>query len=261
MKLIAIDLDGTLLTDDKRVTDETKEYLMKLKQMGYIIAISTGRNLKSAYYVTEGAPFAHCIISSSGASVFDNLNKRILKKEVIPTEKVKKVSDLYNDDIVNIEFNDTEFHNKFGKNVIPSEVVNKIDNVEEFLVNKNDILQLAVSFNDDEIARKTNEYIKENIDGLNCYTARCSYSDHLYIEVLKENISKYSAIEYVARILGISNENIIAFGDSENDLTMIKNSGVGVAMENAGPELKQVAKYITKSNNENGVIEFLKLYL
>ena len=53
----------------------------------------------------------------------------------------------------------------------------------------------------------------------------------------------------------------LSFGDSENDLTMVKNSGIGVAMENAVSELKQAAKYITKSNNENGVMEFLKLYL
>ncbi|MBE6149473.1 MAG: HAD family phosphatase [Firmicutes bacterium] len=261
MKLIAIDLDGTLLTDDKKITEETKDYLMSLKKMGYIIVIATGRNLKSAYFVTDGAPFAHCIISSSGASVFDNLNKKLLKEEALPLDKVCDISKLYNDNIKYIEFNDMEFHNIFGKDIKESEVVNEVVDMDEFLKDKNDILQLAIAFNDDEIATKTNDYIKNNIDGLNPYTARCTYSEHLYIEVLKEGVSKYSAISYLARLCGISNDNIIAIGDSENDLTMVKNSGVGVAMKNAVSELKQVAKYVTKSNNDNGVIEFLKLYL
>ena len=261
MKLIAIDLDGTLLNDDKKISVETKNYLMSLKKMGYIIVIATGRNLKSAYYVTDGAPFAHCIISSSGASVFDNLNKKLLKEEALPLEKVCDVSKLYNDDIKYIEFNDIEFHNIFGKDIKKSDVVNEVINMDEFLKDKNDILQLAIAFDNDEMAIKTNNYIKENIEGLNPYTARCKYSEHLYIEVLKEGVSKYSAVSYLARLCGISNDDIIAIGDSENDLTMVKNSGIGVAMENAVSELKQVAKYITKSNNENGVMEFLKLYL
>ena len=78
----------------------------------------------------------------------------------------------------------------------------------------------------------------------------------------KKGTEKYKGITEIARLEDISNENIIAFGDGLNDVEMLKKCRIGVAMKNALPEVKEQADYITsRTNNENGVIEFLKEYL
>ena len=89
-----------------------------------------------------------------------------------------------------------------------------------------------------------------------------SFGDVKWLEITKKGTEKYKGITEIARLEDISNENIIAFGDGLNDVEMLKKCRIGVAMKNALPEVKEQADYITsRTNNENGVIEFLKEYL
>jgi len=261
MKLVAIDLDGTLLNSNAKISKESKEYLMKLKDEGNIIVIATGRTCRSALIACEGAEFANYIISSSGASIYDRVNKKILFIKPLLYETLKKISNLYNSNVKYIEFNDLKYHNKFyEKDIEISSNSKKIENLNEFIRNKNDILQVCLIFETDEEALKANEYIKSNIPEVYSYTVRCKYSKCLYIEIMMKGTSKYSSLSYVSKINNINENNIIAIGDSENDLDMIKNIKESVAMYNAVDVLKENAKYIAKSNDENGVIEFLKEY-
>ena len=88
-----------------------------------------------------------------------------------------------------------------------------------------------------------------------------SFSNKKYIEIYQQNISKYKGVQKIAEIEGIENKDIIAFGDSLNDIDMIKNCGIGVAMGNSLERIKEIANYTTISHNQNGVIEFLeKIY-
>lgn len=262
MKLIAIDLDGTLLNSEDKISLESKEYLMELRKQGYVIVIATGRTLKSAMLVTDGAPFAHCIISNNGGVVFDNLNKRILKKENISYKTAQSILNLYDACMSCIEMADLEYYNKYCEVFEGNlEYSRKIDNMFEFLENKNDIFQISILFKNDKYAERINKYILNNFSELDSIVVHSCNSDKVHIEMFKNGVSKYKAVSYIARLCDIPNENIIAFGDSENDLEMIKNSGVGVAMANAVDVLKENAKHITKTNNENGIVEFLKLYL
>ena len=89
-----------------------------------------------------------------------------------------------------------------------------------------------------------------------------SFGEVKWLEIAQNGVEKYKGIAEVAKLEGILNENIIAFGDGLNDVEMLKKCGVGVAMQNALPEVKEQADYITsRTNNENGVVEFLKEYL
>lgn len=262
MKLIAIDLDGTLLNSEGKISLESKEYLMDLRRQGYVIVIATGRSLKSAMLATDGAFFAHCIIASSGGVVFDNLNKKILKKENISYKTAQSILNLYDPCMSFIEIADLEYYNRYCKTLIEdSNEIRKINNMFEFLENKNDIFYICIEFKNDKYAERINKYILKKFDELDSITVHSCHSDKIHIEMFKKGVSKYKAVSYIARLCDIPDENIIAFGDSENDLDLIKNSGVGVAMNNAIDMVKENAKYITKTNDENGVIEFLKLYL
>lgn len=262
MKLIVMDLDGTLLNSMKMVSFESRNYLMNLRKEGYIIAIATGRTLKSALLATNGADFAQCIICSSGAVVFDNLNKKILKSSAISSSDAKDIIGLYDKDTSYISVNDLEYYNKYGEDIeIENYVSKKIIDVNQFLKDKNDIYHMCIKFKNDKNAEKVSKYILNNFNELTAYTVSCHYAGDKNVDINKKGITKYSAIKYIANLCSINNDDIIAFGDSENDLHMIKNSGVGVAMLNALDEVKDSANYITKTNDENGVIEFLKLYL
>ena len=89
-----------------------------------------------------------------------------------------------------------------------------------------------------------------------------SFKDVKWLEVSQKGVEKYNGISKIAQIENIENKNIIAFGDGLNDIDMLKKCGVGVAMKNALPEVKDVSKYIAKKTNiENGIVEFLKEYL
>ena len=89
-----------------------------------------------------------------------------------------------------------------------------------------------------------------------------SFGEVKWLEIFQKGIEKYKGIKEVAKLEGISNEDIIAFGDGLNDVEMLKKCGIGVAMKNALPEVKEQANYITsRTNSENGVVEFLKEYL
>ncbi len=88
-----------------------------------------------------------------------------------------------------------------------------------------------------------------------------SFGTRQWFDVIASGVDKYKAAKYVSELEGISNGNIIAFGDGLNDLEMIENSGVGVAVSNALLEVKEKARYVTLSNIEDGVIEFLIKYL
>ena len=89
-----------------------------------------------------------------------------------------------------------------------------------------------------------------------------SFSDRKWIETIKKGCTKYKAIEELASYLNIDNDEIISFGDGLNDIEMLKKCGIGVALNNALPEVKESANFITSCDrNHDGVIEFLKEYL
>ena len=94
-KIIAMDLDGTLLKDNKECPKSTKEYLKKLKNGGYIIVIATGRILKSAKDITDGAEFANYIVADSGSVIYDNKYKNIISESIIDKPNLIKIREGY----------------------------------------------------------------------------------------------------------------------------------------------------------------------
>lgn len=260
MKLIAIDLDGTLLNNDKKVSYESKKYLEQLKDEGNIIVIATGRSFKSAFLATDGAFFANYIVSSAGGVIYDNDNKKVLKRALIPSKTAQEILGLYHSNVEYMEFIDLFEYNRF---IVDEslDIKTQINNMNNFLENKENISHITIGFKNDSTASEVQEYISKKFPLLNSYTVKCFYSKKVCIDMLKKGISKYTGIWEIAKMHNIKNEDIIAFGDSENDLSMIKNSGIGVSMGNAVDVVKQNANYITKTNDEDGVIEFLKLYM
>ena len=259
-KMIVMDLDGTLLDVNKKISLQTKEYLLELKNKGFIIVIATGRILNSVISVTEGAEFANYIISNAGGLIYDNSAKKVIYKNVINKDIVSKICSLYSDDINCIELSDIYYYNRYtNKNITEDRFTKKINNLDEYIKN-NEVISMTIGINNN--IDSIYEYVLNNYKEVRSYIISVSFNhDIKNIEVVGLDVNKFNAIKKIANIENIEISNIITFGDSENDIEMIKNSGLGVAMKNAVEEVKKVSKYITKSNNENGIFEFLKQYL
>lgn len=256
-KLIALDLDGTLLNSDGIVSDATKLHLQKLKEKGHIITISTGRILNRALVGTDGAEFANYIVSDAGAAVFKNDERNKEWEEVyvetLPKDIVQNIASYYNKDkFVSVSILDRNRIHYYDGTI----------NIIEILERVSEITHVTVDFLNNEFTKEYLELFKAKFPNLEIEMMQDSFGDKKWLDILQKDIEKYKGIAKVAKLEGISNENIIAFGDGLNDVAMLKKCGVGVAMKNALPEVKEQADYITsRTNNENGVVEFLKEYL
>ncbi len=232
-KIIAMDLDGTLLNDNNACPEKTKEYLQKLKDKGHIIVIATGRILKSAKDITDGAKFTNYIVSDSGSEIYDTKYKDIISENTIKQSDVIKICKEYKSYWGILEICDKKWCNVYtNQKYEPREYDKLITNLEEFLNSNQKITHISI-------------IPKQN----------CVYQ---IIDKLENELNKFNGIKLIADKENIENKDIICFGDGLNDIEMIEKSGMGVAMGNALSDIKQIADFTTLSNNEEGIKYFLQ---
>lgn len=260
-KMIVVDLDGTLLNINGGCSKKSKKYLEKLKNMGYIIVIATGRILNDAINVTDGASFANYVIGSGGGIIYDMDNKKIIDIKKIDMKEVRRVFDIYNDDIDYITMCDMYRYNRYGDNNSKMGFFydRKITDIDKFILDSEGILHIVVKFKDMSLIDKYRKILDS--DKMDVIEMQNSFASNRWIEIFSEGVSKYSAIKVISDLEGIDNKDIICFGDGRNDIDMIKNCGVGVAMGNALDVVKEGADYVTISHNDDGIVYFLKGYL
>ncbi|HHW56961.1 MAG TPA: HAD family phosphatase [Clostridia bacterium] len=260
-KLIAIDMDDTLLRHDKTISKENIEALHKAREKDVYVVISTGRVFASAYAYADMIGFRTYIIASNGALIRDPDNNTIYESilnyesmiEIIKTcQKYNTYFQLINDttvfspEITNKFQRYAEWNDLFREalKVEVKEIKNPLKEVGEL---KASILKIIIFNEDADTLKKIREELSEN-DSIQITS---SYMDN--IEIVNKGVSKGRALEILGGYLGIKREEMIAIGDSENDIEMIKFAGLGVAVENAIEEVKKIADFITKSNMEDGV--------
>ena len=259
-KMIVVDLDGTLLNINQECSSRTKKYLKKLKDMGYIVVIATGRMLRSAVTITGGAQFANYVVANSGALIYDMDKSKVIMNKKINTCDVKRICSCYNDEIKHINVCDLFYYHRYINNSsVNHNFVKKINDIESFFKDMDDIYSISVHPKDNDLIDKYYNMFKS--DNLDILIMQDSFSSVKCLEVFSKGVSKYNAIKFICGLEGISNDNVIAFGDGLNDVDMIKLSGIGVAMGNALDEVKSVSNYVTISHNDEGVVYFLKNYL
>lgn len=257
-KIIAMDLDGTLLKDNKECPKDTKKYLQKLKNKGYIIVIATGRILKSAKDITDGAKFANYVISDSGSIIYDTKYKEIISESMINQSDLIKICKEYESDWGVLEICDKKWCNVYTNLEYKiREYDNLILNINDFLDNQQEITHISIIPKQDCVY-KIIDKLKKEVPNLKVSLMQDSFSDLKYIEIHNNEINKYEGIKLIADKEKIDNKNIICFGDGLNDLDMIEKSGIGVAMGNALAEIKQMADFTTLSNNDEGIKYFLE---
>lgn len=267
--LIAIDLDGTLLSDDHKISQQNKEVLQAAISEGHILVIATGRPSRASIQYYRELGLKTPMINFNGALIHHPTNARWKSSHTPMQHKtaLNIISACYDLDVPNImaEVQDNVFLDRYDEKIINFFQALESDNYESTLTIgslkrklADDPTSLLISPNEEQI-----ELLQEELSG-----SHAEFIEHRnwaapwnIIEVVRKGIHKAFALEKVANYFGIPRERIIAFGDEDNDLEMIDYAGVGVAMGNAIDELKNIATHTTNTNEESGVGKFLAKYL
>lgn len=261
--LIAIDLDSTLLDDDKKISEKTKKHLKDLENDGNVIVIATGRPLRAAKPYYDEIGLTGPLICYNGAYVTDPVNHKFadkistIKKEII----INAVSDIGEDQFNNImcETNDEawvmedneEFEDFFWKDRITVH-----EGAIKDILDKDPMTTILVSKTRD-IDEKLVKCIFANENFGIRFWGSSNYSEIYFL-----NINKGTEVLSIADAYGIDHENTIAFGDAENDVELLQNVKIGIAMSNGVESLlNQIERKSLDDNNHDGVSKTLEYLL
>ncbi|WP_366247985.1 sugar-phosphatase [Terribacillus aidingensis] len=262
-KLVAIDMDGTLLNDQHEVTMEVHETLQEAKKLGVKIVLCTGRPIHGVYRYLE-----ELILNEDGDFVI--AFNGALVQNAHTNEVVSQLSLSYDDFIdlhqLSLKLN-TPMHYFDSKNLYTSNRnISNYTVLESFMTKMplhyravdeipRDVLVPKVMFIDEP--ERLSETIANVPDEWKARFTMVQSAPYFY-EILHPEASKGSAVKNLAEQLGIKREEVMAIGDNGNDLSMIQYAGCGVAMDNAIPAIKDAADFITTSNNAHGVAEAIR---
>lgn len=257
--LLCTDLDDTLLTTDKRISDDNKKAIEYFKSEGGQFSFATGRIPYGASlmlkYIEPNAP----MVCFNGAGIYDHTQKKLLWKMALPKEAVKVLEFIDK----NYPFSGIEVCTEDELYFCKMNMVVEKHKEHELLPDKyadyHDLTMpwIKVLFMQEREQVSTVRDALQNSEFVNDFDF--IQSSPQYYELLPKNASKGNALLKLAEILNIPQNRVIAIGDNENDISMVKAAGLGVAVANAIPELKDVADFITVDNNSSAVAAIISM--
>ena len=270
IKIIAMDLDGTLLDSQKRLSPENRRALEKAAEAGIEIVPTTGRIYAIIPEEVRELPFIRYAITVNGAEVYDVKNTCALARNELPWEKAVEVMEYLDGfDVVYDCYQNgwgymTASHlEKVGDYIsnphfkgIYAKSRQSVPELKAYLRQRGQGVQkVQLCTTDQKLRLWLLEDLKARFSGVAISTA-LPYN----VEVNDKNGHKGGGIAKLCEHLGCKMENVMTLGDGINDVTMLQMAGVSVAMENAAPEAKAAAKYVTASCDESGVAQAIYKY-
>ena len=256
--LLCSDLDDTLLTSDKRISDKNKKAIEYFMREGGLFTFATGRVVEGARlmlkYIQPNVP----MICFNGAGIYDFMNEKLLYLKTLDKEAVKAVEYMYKK--------------------APHAAIDVCTATESFFCRTNPILERHkflenlpdnyidyTDIKDDwvKVIFMTEEHQVQNVKKI---IAESEFADRFdfmqsspwYYEMLPKNSGKGSGLLKLSEILGIPIEKTIGVGDNHNDITLVREAGLGIAVANAADEVKQVADIITVDNNSDAISSIIE---
>ena len=262
IRLIATDLDDTLLNASHDVTERTMKALQRAMDAGVMISLSSGRMNEAMVPFAEKLGVNAPMILFNGALIYDHREKRTLFANAIPADTAKRVAKMIEDMGIYLQIYPGEgyycnrkcdhtyaYEKQIG--VIAMELGVP---VSEWM--QGDMVKMLAIADPETITRAQAELRKAFPEGVNFMKSKAHF-----LEIVAEGIDKGRSLKALGEILGIAQDEIMAFGDGQNDATMIAYAGTGVAVENAVAECKANAKLIAPRNTEDGVAQVIEQYL
>ena len=264
-KILAVDLDGTLTNSEKEITFRTREMLQKMQEAGHIVALATGRPVPGVIPVARGLElkkYGGYVIACNGGLLIDCRTEEIIYEKTLPKNLVAEIFEFaeqlglgiytyaelgivagtrhdqymeYASAINHLEI----FHPKNPMEMVTGPVYKCMGTAPA---------ELAL-----EIREKFSKRFGDRVTVLR--------SEPFFIELIPGGVDKTEGIAVLLEKLGMSRENVIACGDGFNDIAMVEYAGLGVAMANAQPAVKEAADVVTLSNDEDGVARVIEEYI
>ena len=267
IKLVASDLDGTLLNKNKEITPRLFQAMEKLNELSVLFVPTTGRPFGTVPQAIKELPFLKYVITSNGAAIYDAVEEKNIIENYLPPEAVNAVMEIARDLPVITEYfiegkayiaknvyDDltpfclTESHVAYIKNSrTPVE-----DFWDEMKQNAAVLENINLVFADMALRKETWDRLKGL--GLASVTAATTKN----IEITSLSATKAKALKKLCEVLGLTRENVLAMGDGDNDMPMIRFAGIGVAMANGEEHIKQAADIIADDCDDFGAAKILE---
>ena len=278
-KLVAIDLDGTMLNQYGIITEKTKKAISKVQEKGVEVMIASGRAITSVKRFSKEINSNKYFISGNGAITYDIKNNKILYENILSKTKALKIIKICEENSIyynvytengiiakNLSYNTLYYYkDNLTKPDENRTHINIVENVYDYFEQREEkILKIMICdehktvFNSIvrklkelseievlEVSHMSRKIIKQGTDEIAL--------EYFYTEVSAKDVDKWNALEEIIGLMNISKEEVVTIGDNANDLKMITNAGLGVAMGESAPYVKQSADIIAPTNDEDGV--------
>lgn len=269
-KMIAIDLDGTLLNSDKEISQENIEYIKYAIEKGIKVLICSGRIYTGAKVFAEQLSIEGPMIVCNGAMIRDAKTGKAYYRNMLSKEDCMKVVDLlkkediyfhtYIDDVMYAEKLDyAALYYMIKSKDLTSDLridVKVVESVKEIISqHSEDPAKIVVMSSESDKLSRVRRFVEE-ISSIEVVS-----SNYDNFEVVNRGVSKGKALEIISQMYSVSREEIIAIGDNENDCSMLEYAGFSVAMGNAEDRVKNMCDFVTLSNDENGVAHTIKKFV
>ena len=245
-KIIAVDIDGTLLNSNRDISKKTHDALIKAQQLGHIVVIASGRDPFGVY------PFADILEFKKFDGLLSNFNGGRITNYKTGEKNLDMHYIIYSDDGILTSSSDTYTLKEICDKAFTSyKVIDDLAYSLDFAPNK-----IMFSQNPnliDKDAKKLKDKFFEK-------TAQVKSTPYFY-EIMPKGIDKGRSLKEIADYYNMSMDDVIAFGDEENDLTMIEMAGCGIVMGNGTDFMKSKADFITKTNDEDGIAYYLEKFV
>ena len=263
IKLVAIDLDDTLLGDDLIISEHCLNTIRAIQEKGVLVTLATGRMYSSALPYARQLKMDIPIITYQGALVKNSLSGEILYYKPVPGVLAVKIMEYF-------EENNVHYHAYFGDRLCMKSLTEEgkcyanLAGIEPVIME--DLIYKAKSQETFKILSVTEDYgllleMELELKGMYGRELNITRSKPFFLETMNSLANKGDALQVVARHYNIERKEVLAIGDSYNDLQMIEWAGIGVAMGNARDTVKEAADYVTFSNEEEGVAEALRKFV
>lgn len=264
-KALVLDIDGTLTNSKKEITEATKNAIWSIAKEGHYVVLASGRptpGMRRYEKELKMEQYGGYLLSFNGAKVVDCqtgdvIYQRLLSHAMVPSlYKFAKENGCglitYLGDKVISAFEPDEYVALEAR--INGLEIQVVDNFVEFV--DYDINKCLMTAPADKAPKFEQQLKAEYGEAASIYR-----SEPFFIEIMPHNVDKAASLSRILETLGLSKEDAICCGDGFNDISMIKYAGVGVAMGNAQPAVKEVADYVTGTNDEDGLVEVINEFI
>jgi Cof subfamily protein (haloacid dehalogenase superfamily) len=262
-KMLVLDLDDTLLTDDHQISERNRALLMQAQERGVKVVLASGRPTPAMLpfaHELELERFGSYIISFNGAVITDMASRQPIFERALTREEVHSLHDFSLKHQVHII-------TYSPKGIITENLSEYIEfeskltglpllQVPSFKAEVTGAAVKCILLDEPERLKTVEQILKEERHDLSVATSK-----PFFLEVMPQGIDKAASIEVLARKLGIGQSQIIAVGNAANDLSMVEYAGLGVWVDNVAPELRDRADCIVASNMNDGVAEVVERFL